>query len=281
MGANVLVVRGTLCLFLTVLRMLTAPRVSGPCVYCTHTAVPGVPDRAFITRLWEEIVDRMPETCTAAGAPSAVTAVLEAVSKVTACKGAGLRFGPKLMKNPSDPSSAVLVSGCPAPGGPACDWALKNMPAIVDAAFPVQYSALAVRRQRWMALATQLRETLVDLTRTDWASQGPSGQERLDLIPCRLSRLALDYVRVFDHVGSKAYGQYYLHDILNHLGDLHQCVVLRGFLCLAELDNSPAEKYHQEVGVCPSPCHPHECDVRHTDCGGHMQWASDFVCECV
>jgi len=109
-----------------------------------------------------------------------------------------------------------------------------------------------VKRQRWMAFAFLLQETLVDLTRTDWASQGLAGQEPLDLLPCRLSRLALSYVRVFDHVGSKAYGQYYLHDIFNHLGDLHQCVVLRGFLSQAELSNSNAEKYHQEVGASPT-----------------------------
>jgi len=118
----------------------------------------------------------------------------------------------------------VLTWSCPTPGGPACDWALHHLVEIVDAAYPADLPALAVKRVRMMALAHHLQDTMGDLCRNEWQSQGGADCAQAVLIPQRLSRLAIFYVRAFDVTGTSAYGGYYLHDFINHLGHSYQCV---------------------------------------------------------
>lgn len=145
----------------------------------------------------------------------------------------------------------VLTWSCPTPGGPACDWALHHLVEIVDAAYPADLPALAVKRVRMMALAHHLQDTMGDLCRNEWQSQGGADCAQAVLIPQRLSRLAIFYVRAFDVTGTSAYGGYYLHDFINHLGHSYQYVRKRGFTGLAELSNIVLEHHHQDIG---KPC---------------------------
>jgi len=101
-----------------------------------------------------------------------------------------------------------MISGCPTPWGPACEWALHNLVDIVDAAFPADLPTLAVKRVRMMVLAHHLQETMGDLCRNDWQSQAGADCARAVQLPERLSRLAIFYVRAFDVVGTSAYGGY-------------------------------------------------------------------------
>jgi len=144
-----------------------------------------------------------------------------------------------------------MISGCPTPWGPACEWALHNLVDIVDAAFPADLPTLAVKRVRMMVLAHHLQETMGDLCRNDWQSQAGADCARAVQLPERLSRLAIFYVRAFDVVGTSAYSGYYQHDVINHPGHLYQYVRKRGFTSLCELSNSFLEHHHQDIG---KPC---------------------------
>ena len=104
-----------------------------------------------------------------------------------------------------------------------------------------------------LALAEQVQSCLTDLCRSDWRSQGAAGEERRAKLPMRLSRLAIQWVHTHDSLSPKHYGQYYLHDIISHMGYLWASMLARGFSGLGEIDNSVLEHHHQEIGERTRP----------------------------
>jgi hypothetical protein len=193
-------------------------------------------------------VDLTPVDMLGASVTTTIQAALDAVNLVTQGKGKGLYFGHKFVPNP-DNQAGPKLSGKPQPGGPACEWALGHLTQIVRAAYSADIVSIRTRRTRMLALAEQIESCLRDLCRSDWRSEGEEGVLRQASLPMRLSRLAIQWVFTHDTLSPKHYGQYYLHDIISHMGHLYLSMRARGFSGLGEIDNSVLEHHHQEIGT--------------------------------
>ena len=209
-------------------------------------------------------MDLTPADMLADSVNSTIRPALYAVNVVTHGRGKGLYFAHKFVPNPINQSSPQL-SGKPQPGGPACEWALQHLVEIVQVACSTDCVSIRAHCVRVLALAEQVQLCLTDLCRSDWQSQGAAGEERRAKLPMRLSRLAIQWVHTHDSLSPKHYGQYYLHDIISHMGHLWASMLARGFSGLGEIDNSVLEHHHQEIGQCTQPV-----SVLHA-------WAADFL----
>ena len=189
-----------------------------------------------------------------------VRRILKAINEITAEFGRGLFFGDRFEDAPGE--HGVKVQGHPRPGGPACDWAMKNLTRIVEAAYPAPVSSgsaatvtgsapvqqMAAKRDRMLRLAHSVETVMVDLNRCDWSSATAEHLQERAEVPERLARMAIQWVFAFDNAGGRQYGGYYLHDIMHHLGELFRYALTLGFSGLGEISNSVLEHLHQEIG---------------------------------
>jgi len=100
-----------------------------------------------------------------------------------------------------------------------------------------------------LALTEQIVSCSKDLCCSDWRSEGEEGVLRQASLPMRLSRLAIQWVFTHDTLYPKHYGQYYLHNIISHMGHLYASMRARGFSGLSEIDKLVLERHHQEIGT--------------------------------